>query len=190
MIPLLESVLKEAAEARPPVNADGVRFTGPENLRPQDLSGDLPSVEASVARDVRASEVAEARAAEVAEARIETLAENRAAGALREARAGGELSDQYPPEQGYAVYSECCLRSSDGSISIDAETGQYRRVDFCVVKDNRVVDSVEVTSLTAPKETQLDKESRIRLDGGNYISAGGQLVPYAPDVYTRTLRYP
>ena len=54
------------------------------------------------------------------------------------------------------------MRDSEGKIVRDPETGEARRIDFVVVKDGQVVDSIEVTSETADKTGQTAKEERIR----------------------------
>ena len=52
-----------------------------------------------------------------------------------------------------------------------------------------MVDSVEVTSKTADKTEQLEKETRIRNIGGNYIyDANGNLAEYPDSVSTRVER--
>ena len=86
--------------------------------------------------------------------------------------------------------SECCLRDKEGSVVHDPKTGEARRVDFVVIKDGEVVKSVEVTSETAPKTEQMDKEARIRYAGGNFIKdhGTGELVPFAPGVQTEVVR--
>ena len=59
-----------------------------------------------------------------------------------------------------------------------------------VVKDGKVVDSIEVTSKTAPKEAQSAKEERIRENGGNYIKDPdtGELIRIPDSVHTRIER--
>ena len=58
-----------------------------------------------------------------------------------------------------------------------------------IVKDGKVVDSIEVTSETADKTGQIAKENRIREAGGNYIkTADGSLVKIPDNVHTRIER--
>ena len=84
---------------------------------------------------------------------------------------------------------EAYLRDKDGNFVIDPVTGKRRRIDFVVVKDGKVVESVEVTSMTAPKEEQMAKEKRIREQGGNYIyDNDGNLVEFLDSVETHIER--
>ena len=60
---------------------------------------------------------------------------------------------------------------------------------FIVVKNGKVVDSIEVTSKTANKTEQSAKEERIRDNGGNYIrDNNGNLVEIPSTVHTRIER--
>ena len=86
---------------------------------------------------------------------------------------------------GYEIVSEAYLRDCEGKIVRDPETGEARRIDFVVVKDGKVVDSIEVTSETADKTGQTAKEERIREAGGNYIrTSDGSLAKYPDDLHT------
>ena len=87
---------------------------------------------------------------------------NKQDGLEREREVRGELEKKYPPEDGYEIISESYLRDENGKIVRDPETGEARRIDFVVVKDGKVVDSIEVTSKTADKTQQSAKEDRIR----------------------------
>ncbi len=110
---------------------------------------------------------------------------NKQDGCERERIVSEELHEKYPSEDGYDVVDEVYLRDADGKIVKDPESGEARRVDFMVVKDEKVVDSIEVTSLTAPKKEQTDKETRIRGAGGNYIYDNNRnLVEIPADVKT------
>lgn len=122
--------------------------------------------------------------------KAEVLRENRENGKDREERVKDELKDQYPEEDGYTVLEEVYLRDESGDIVKDEQTGERRRIDFIVVdKDNKVVDSVEVTSNTADKTKQLEKEERIKELGGTYIKlADGTLIAIPPEVTTRVDR--
>ena len=114
---------------------------------------------------------------------------NKQDGLAREREVHDELEKKYPPEEGYEIISEAYLRDKDGHIVRDPETGEARRIDFVVVKDGKVVDSVEVTSKTADKTQQSAKEERIRESGGNYIrDSNGNLVEIPADVKTRIER--
>ena len=62
-------------------------------------------------------------------------------------------------------------------------------MDFVVVENGKVIDSIEVTSKTAPKEDQLAKESRIREAGGVYVrTEDGTLAKYPDNLFTRIER--
>ena len=114
---------------------------------------------------------------------------NKVEGLRRELEVEGELKEQYPEKEGYAVESEVYLRNKDGTIIKDPETGEARRVDFAITKDGKVVDMVEVTSKTADKTEQTAKEERIRDAGGNYIKdSNGNLVEIPSNVHTRIER--
>ena len=115
---------------------------------------------------------------------------NGIAGTIREIVALDELEHEYPSEAGYHVESECDLCDKEGNIVRDPETGEKRRVDLVVIKDGKVVRSIEVTSETAGKTKQLEKEERIRDAGGNYVKDRRtcEWVPYAPGVKTEIWR--
>ena len=114
---------------------------------------------------------------------------NKIDGLAREAEVANELEKQYPEKEGFQVISETYLRDKDGNIVKDPETGEARRVDFMVVKDGKVIDSIEVTSKTADKTEQSAKEERIRESGGNYIrDNNGNLVEIPSTVHTRIER--
>ena len=115
--------------------------------------------------------------------------QNKLDGLEREKEVAEELQKKYPPEEGYEIIPEAYLRDKNGNIVRDPETGEARRVDFVVVKDGKVVDSVEVTSKTADKTEQSAKENRIRDAGGNYVrDSAGNLVEVPADVQTRIER--
>lgn len=115
--------------------------------------------------------------------------QNKKDGLEREKEVAEELSKKYPPEEGYEIIPESYLRDENGNIVRDPETGEARRIDFVVVKDGKVVDSVEVTSKTADKTEQSAKEDRIRDAGGNYVrDSAGNLVEIPSDVRTRIER--
>lgn len=123
------------------------------------------------------------------ENRMEGILPNKEEGLRREADVRAELEKEYPESEGYEIISEAYLRDEDGKIVRDPETGEARRIDFVVVKDNKVVDSVEVTSETADKTNQTAKEERIRETGGNYVrTSDGTLVKFSDDLNTRIER--
>ena len=115
----------------------------------------------------------------------EGILPNKEEGLRREAEVEKELEKKYPESEGYEIVSEAYLRDSEGKIVRDPETGEARRIDFVVVKDGQVVDSIEVTSETADKTDQTAKEERIRDAGGNYIrTSDGSLAKYPNDLHT------
>ena len=115
--------------------------------------------------------------------------QNKLDGLEREKDVAKELDEKYPPEKGYTTIPEATLRDQDGNIVKDPVTGEARRIDFAVVKDGKVVDSIEVTSKTADKSAQSAKEDRIREAGGNYIKDNnGNLVEIPKEVRTRIER--
>ena len=115
----------------------------------------------------------------------EGILPNKEEGLRREAEVEEELEKKYPESEGYEIISEAYLRDSEGKIVRDPETGEARRIDFVVVKDGQVVDSIEVTSETADKTGQTAKEERIREAGGNYVgTSDGSLAEFPNDLHT------
>lgn len=115
--------------------------------------------------------------------------QNKIDGLEREKQVAEELKEQYPSEKGYDIVPEALLRDKYGNVVKDPETNEARRVDFVVVKDGKVVDSVEVTSMTADKTQQMAKEDRIRENGGNFIKdSNGNLAEMSNDIHTRIER--
>ena len=125
------------------------------------------------------------------ESRSDIGIRNKEEGCRRERKVEKELEDRYPESEGYKIIKEAYLRDKDGNIVRDPEPPyKARRIDFVVVKDGKVVDSIEVTSKTAPKEAQSAKEERIRENGGNYIKDPdtGELIQIPDSVHTRIER--
>lgn len=120
---------------------------------------------------------------------MEGLIKNKRDGLEREKQVEGDLFEKYPANQGYKIESEVYLRDKNDNIVKDPVTGEKRRIDFVVIKGGNVVDSIEVTSMTADKTMQLAKEDRIRDNGGNYIKdSNGNLVQLSNNVKTRIER--
>ncbi len=114
---------------------------------------------------------------------------NKVDGLAREKDVADDLKKTYPSEKGYQIVSEAYLRDNKGNIVKDTEKNEARRVDFVVLKDNEVIDSIEVTSKTADKTEQSAKEDRIRAAGGNFIrDDSGNLVQIPSNVKTRIER--
>jgi len=119
----------------------------------------------------------------------ESIIQNKEDGLRREHDVYEDLVDKYPENKGFTIVSEAYLRNSDGYIVRDPLTDQGRRVDFAVVKNGKVVDMIEVTSLTADKTEQTAKENRIREIGGNYIrTPDGTLAEIPSGIRTRIER--
>lgn len=115
--------------------------------------------------------------------------QNKQDGLRREKEVLEELKEKYSPEDGYEILSEVYLRDENGNIVKDPVTGEARRIDYVVIKDGKVVDSIEVTSKTSDKTEQSAKEDRIRESGGNYIKDNqGNLIEIPSDVKTRIER--
>lgn len=116
---------------------------------------------------------------------------NQEAGERRENEEHEELERKYPPEDGYRIFRQLTLCDEKGDRVADPVTGEGRRPDFAVVKDGEVIKSVEVTSLEAGKNKQMEKEDRIREAGGNYVKTPtGEVVPFGAGVNTEVKRRP
>lgn len=118
--------------------------------------------------------------------------QNKIDGLRREKEVESELIEKYPESHGYKVLPECYLRDSDGKIVKDFESNESRRIDFVVTRNGEVIDTIEVTSLSAPKEAQMSKEQNIRAIGGTYIRDPDtrQLMHISDDIKTRIERRP
>lgn len=117
------------------------------------------------------------------------VAMNSIAGDRREMIVRRFLAGRFPAEKGFTVLPEQYLRNSAGQIARDA-AGHGRRLDFVVLKGNRAVSAIEVTSKTASKAAQAAKDLRIREAGGRYLlnPETGKLVKLRADQLTQTLR--
>lgn len=117
------------------------------------------------------------------------IEQNRINGARREAEVQKELEEKYKAEDGYEIRRQQNLRDKDGNIQKDPETGKKRVLDFVVLKNGKVVESIEVTSYTAEKTKQMAKEDRVREVGGNFIKdSKGDLVEIPTEIRTRLER--
>ena len=123
------------------------------------------------------------------EKELPNVVKNKLDGCRRENEVAKDLEKQYPEKERYQVLRERVLCDKEGKPVIDEKTGQKRRIDFVVEKEGKVVDMVEVTSKTAPKQDQLAKEYRIRDNGGNYIKDyNGNICRILGNVETRVER--
>lgn len=126
---------------------------------------------------------------ESVEGDVPQVVKNKLDGVARELTVEHELEYKYPEKDGYRIIREAYLRDENGNIVKDPITGAARRIDFVVVKDGKVVDSIEVTSQSADKTEQCAKEDRIRDNGGNYIKDdNGNLVEFPSNIRTRIER--
>lgn len=127
----------------------------------------------------------------IQEARIQQIEINRIDGAERQVNGYKDLNNEYPESNGFKIHPEAYLRNSDGNIVQDKVSGEARRVDFMVEKNELIEKSIEITSETAPKDFQQLKESRIREEGGNYIKdrETGKLIEVPQHVKTEIRRY-
>ena len=101
------------------------------------------------------------------------LIQNKVDGNAREAIALEQLKTEHPNG---TILKERYLRDAEGNSVKDVGiggTGERRRVDFVVIEDGKVVKVVEVTSASADKRLQIEKEGRIRDAGGTYIREPG-----------------
>ena len=120
---------------------------------------------------------------------VKPAIQNKLDGLQREKDVAQDLKKKYPSSEGYSIIPEAYLRGKDGKIVKDSVTGEARRIDFVVLKNGEVIDSIEVTSKTADKTLQVAKEERIRDNGGNYIRDNdGNLVKIPNSVQTRIER--
>ena len=78
------------------------------------------------------------------------------------------------------IQSECYLRDANGKSVRDPQSGERRRVDTAVIENGQAT-TYEVTSLSASKFEQQQKENRILASGGTFIKdrTTGKLVPVA-----------
>jgi hypothetical protein len=109
-------------------------------------------------RDIKAADIKR-------EAQRAQIATNAKDGAQRERDFVKELQAKYPSA---SIQSQTYLRDKDGKIVRDPVTGEARRVDVVVVRGRQGI-AFEVTSRTADKTRQSEKDARIRSSGGNYF---------------------
>jgi len=102
---------------------------------------------------------------------------NAVEGARRESVVFKDLQKAYP---GADIVKQPYLRDAKGKIVIDTKKGEARRIDNAVIQNGQVVDRIEVTSQTAKKGPQQQKEQSIINNGGTYIRAtDGKLIDFA-----------
>ncbi|WP_329601662.1 RHS repeat-associated core domain-containing protein, partial [Paraburkholderia antibiotica] len=100
---------------------------------------------------------------------------NAVEGARREDVFNAQMRAKHPNA---TVQCQCYLRNAQGQSVKDPVTGERRRVDTAVI-ENGQAQTYEVTSPTADKTAQLDKETNILNAGGTYVRdrTTGQLAP-------------
>ncbi|ANH81768.1 hypothetical protein A8C56_12945 [Niabella ginsenosidivorans] len=96
---------------------------------------------------------------------------NKVDGDAREKIAREQLQKEHPNAK---IVKERYLRDANGKSVKDSLTGERRRIDLVVIEDGKVTKVVEVTSHTADKTAQREKEMRIRNEGGTYIREPGK----------------
>lgn len=109
-------------------------------------------------------------------------------GKEREKEIRNVLEKRYPKEEGYKIYEQRVLKNEDEKR---AEVNKkWRKLDYVVTKDDKVVKSIEVTSEKANKESQLSKEKDIRDKTPVFISDSdtGKLISVPKDVETEVWR--
>lgn len=118
----------------------------------------------------------------------EQVKENQKNGKRREKETEQELKEKYPDAE---VQGERYLRDANGKIVKDPLTGEGRRLDHVVIKDGKVIDVVETTSLTVDKSAQIAKEGRIIESGGSFIrdKVTKELIPIGDNI-SRVIKRP
>lgn len=94
------------------------------------------------------------------------IIKNKSEGLERKKIAYDKLKAEHPDA---TILSERYLRGKDGKSVKDPATGERRRIDYVVIEDGKVVKVVEVTSPTADKTAQFEKEGRIKENGGIFV---------------------
>jgi hypothetical protein len=95
-----------------------------------------------------------------------TIAANAASGLRRGAEALAEMKTQFPNA---SIQHQQYLRNADGKIEKDPLTKEGRRLDFVAIENGTARQVREVTTMTAPKGTQIAKETNIINSGGHYV---------------------
>lgn len=123
--------------------------------------------------------------------RLQTLVrQNAEYGVSREKAIRAKLESIFSADDGYKIHEQCYLCDLQGRRLVDPKTDKMRRVDIVVIKGDRVIRSVEVTSKKAEKYSQMAKERRIRENNAKvYVLLKGGDVAWIPSkVKTRVWR--
>ncbi|RUM60286.1 MAG: hypothetical protein DSY53_01015 [Persephonella sp.] len=108
----------------------------------------------------------------------EILKNNRIMGKMLEKLTYKLLRIKYPEEKGYKILREVYLVDKNGK-KITVKIGnkkEGRRVDFAVIKGNKLIRLIEVTTKTANKKYQILKERKIRKLRDVYIKFKNKLI--------------
>lgn len=186
---MLEKISAIAFKGKEVSIVDALKETRIKNIEESPIQDSLKAIENSSLESLKAQN--ELIAEKINVEKIAQIEKNRADGTNREDLAYKELQREFPEDGGYKVEREQYLRDKEGNIVKDSETGEARRIDFIVSKDEKVVKSIEVTSEIASKDAQIAKEDRIRDTGGDFIKDRdtGQLIEIAKDIKTEVRRY-
>lgn len=123
--------------------------------------------------------------------RAEQIIKNKLEGTAREEKVLKKLLEKYDDSK---VIREAFIRDANGLPIKDIKTGEARRIDFIITDGKKVIESIEVTSPTADKILQIDKERRILEQawdmGGAFIKdpRTGELIEFTRDIVTEIRR--
>lgn len=203
-----KKAVKEVAEAGAKKFAKEAAETGAEKLAKEAAEAGAEKVAKELVEagtEKAAKEVAEAGTEKAAKEVTSNLAEkgvkevkevsqvvkNKWDGIAREEKVLADLIEKYGKDN---VLREQFIRDKFGKIIKDPITNEARRIDFIVIAKDKVLRSIEVTSETAPKLLQTEKELRIlkqaREMGGAFIKNidTGELIEFSEKVVTEIMR--
>lgn len=101
-----------------------------------------------------------------ASAKAQLMVKNAIEGRIRERMVDADLRKSFPNA---VVQNQSTIVDQSGKKVVDPITEQGRRLDHVVIEDGVVRKIVETTSQSARKVEQLNKEDRIRYNGGEYV---------------------
>ena len=191
-----KKAVKEVAEAGAKKFAKEAAETGAEKLAKEAAEAGAEKVakelvEAGTEKAAKevTSNLAEKGVKEVKE--VSQVVKNKWDGIAREEKVLADLIEKYGKDN---VLREQFIRDKFGKIIKDPITNEARRIDFIVIAKDKVLRSIEVTSETAPKLLQTEKELRIlkqaREMGGAFIKNidTGELIEFSEKVVTEIMR--
>ena len=199
------AALKGGAKATAKVAAKEVAEAGVKKVAKEVVEAGVAKELAEAGAEKAAKEVAEAGTEKAAKEVTSNLAEkgvkevkevsqvvkNKWDGIAREEKVLADLIEKYGKDN---VLREQFIRDKFGKIIKDPITNEARRIDFIVIAKDKVLRSIEVTSETAPKLLQTEKELRIlkqaREMGGAFIKNidTGELIEFSEKVVTEIMR--